>query len=363
MAVPRNRWASTKADLACSTQTEETMISSLQWRAAALLVLGVIASTALPPALAQTYPTKPVQLVVAFPPGGVGDIVARAVSDKLARALGQPVNVENRPGSAGLIGTQSVMRAAPDGYTLLAGQTTEIVVNRALGAELPGEPEKPLKPIALFAVMPLVLAVPAGAPYASPDDLIKAAGASRRGLSFGSGGPGTPGHLAAELLRARTKSRFTHVPFDGGGPALEGLLQQRVDFYFPVLVTAMPQIKSGQLKALAITSGKRSPVLPDVPTLAEAGVKDIEVTHWVGLFAPGETPSDIADKLNQAVTQALSDPEVKERLASSGAEITPMSAEQFAKFLQSETDKYTTLIRTEFCSNLWYGGCGGFDWR
>src|SRR3954465_8539905 len=133
MAVPRNRRASTKADLACSTKTEETMISSLQWRAAALLVLGVIASTALPPALAQTYPTKPVQLVVAFPPGGVRDIVSRAVSDKLARALGQPVNVENRPGSAGLIGTQSVMRAAPDGYTLLSDQTTEIVVNRALG--------------------------------------------------------------------------------------------------------------------------------------------------------------------------------------------------------------------------------------
>jgi tripartite-type tricarboxylate transporter receptor subunit TctC len=344
-------------------KTEETMISSLQWRAAALLVFGVIASATMPPASAQTYPTKPVQLVVAFPPGGVGDIVARAVSDKLARALGQPVNVENRAGSAGLIGTQSVRRAAPDGYTLLAGQTTEIVVNRTLGAELPGEPEKPLKPIALFAVMPLVLAVPAGAPYASPDDLVKAAGASRRGLSFASGGPGTPGHLAAELLRARTKSKFSHVPFDGGGPALEGLLQQRVDFYFPVLVTAMPQIKSGQLKALAITSAKRSPVLPDVPTLAEAGVKDIEVAHWVGLFAPGETPGDIADKLNQAVNQALSDPEVKERLASSGAEITPMSAEQFAKFLQSETDKYTTLIRTEFCSNLWYGGCGGFDWR
>jgi len=315
------------------------------------------------PASAQTYPTKPVQVVVAFPPGGVGDIVARAVSDKLARALGQPVTVENRPGSAGLIGTQSVMRAAPDGYTLLAGQTTEIVVNKVLGAELPGAPEKPLKPIALFAVMPLVLAVPAGSPYSSPDDLAKAAGESRRGLSFASGGPGTPGHLAAELLRARTKARFTHVPFDGGGPALEGLLQQRVDFYFPVLVTAMPQIKSGQIKPLAITSAKRSPVLPDVPTLAEAGVRDVEVTHWVGLFAPGDTPSDIAGKLNQAANQALSDPEVKQRLADSGAEMTPMSADQFAGFLETETDKYTNLIRAEFCSNLWYGGCGGFDWR
>ena len=188
------------------------MVNFFQWHAAALLVLGAIVGATMPPASAQTYPTKPVQLVVAFPPGGVGDIVARAVSDKLARALGQPVNIENRPGSAGLIGTQSVMRAAPDGYTLLAGQTTETVVNRALGAELPGEPEKPLKPVALFAVMPLVLAVPAGAPYASPDDLVKAAGASRRGLSFASGGPGTPGHLAAELLRARTKSRFTTCP-------------------------------------------------------------------------------------------------------------------------------------------------------
>src|SRR3954453_3167413 len=179
----------------CDDHLSPGMISSLQWRAAALLVLGVIASTALPPALAQTYPTKPVQLVVAFQPGGVGDLVARAVSDKLARALGQPVNVENRPRSAGLIGTQSVMGAAPDGYTLLAGQTTEIVVNGALGAELPGEPEKPLKPIALFAVMPLALAVPAGAPYASPDDLVKAAGASRRGLSFASGDQERPGTL------------------------------------------------------------------------------------------------------------------------------------------------------------------------
>ena len=334
-----------EVDVACLIKTEDIMMRSLRSCAAALFAFGVVASTIVPPASAQTYPTKPVQLVVAFPPGGVGDIVARAVSDKLARALGQPVNVENRPGSAGLVGTQSVMRAAPDGYTLLAGQTTEIVVNKILEAELPGEPEKPLKPIALFAVMPLVLAVPAGTPYASPDDLVKAAGATRHGLSFVSGGQGTPGHLAAELLRTKTKSRFTHVPFDGGGPALEALLQQRADFYFPVLVTAMPQIKSGHLKALAITSGKRSPVLPDVPTLAEAGVKGIEVTHWVGLFAPGDTPSDIADKLNWAVNEVLSNPEVKERLTSSGAEITPMSAKQFGTFLQSETDKYTTLVR------------------
>jgi tripartite-type tricarboxylate transporter receptor subunit TctC len=320
------------------------MMSCSRWSAAVLLALGVVAGAVAPPAAAQTYPAKPVQLVVAFPPGGVGDIVARAVSDKLAGAIGQPVNVENRPGSAGLMGTEGVMRAAPDGYTLLAGQTTEIVVNKIVGAEPPGESEKPLKPIALFAVMPLVLTVRADAPYASVDDLVKAAAASPRGLSFASGGPGTPGHLAAELLRTKTKGRFVHVPFDGGGPALEGLLEQRVDFHFPVLVTAMPEIRSGRLKALAITSAKRSPVLPHVPTLAEAGAKDIEVTHWVGLFAPGGTPSDVTEKLNRAANQALSDPEVKEQLTARGAEMTPISPEQFATFLETESDKYTTII-------------------
>jgi len=192
--------------------------------------------------------------------------------------------------------------------------------------------------------MPLVLTVRADAPYATVDDLVKAAAASPSGLSFASGGPGTPGHLAAELLRGRTRGRFVHVPFDGGGPALEGLLEKRVDFHFPVLVTAMPQIRSGRLKALAITSPNRSPVVPDVPTLAEAGAREIEVTHWVGLFAPGDTPGEVTDKLNRAVDQALSDPAVKEQLTGSGADITPMSPEQFGKFLEAETEKYTTLV-------------------
>ena len=223
------------------------------------------------------------------------------------------------------------------------------------------EPEKPLKPVAPFAVMPLVLAVPAGAPYASPDDLVKAAGASRRGLSFGSGGPGTPGHLAAELLRARTKSRFTHVPFDGGGPALEGLLQQRVDFYFPVLVTAMPQIKSGQLEGARHHVGEAIPG-PAGRAHARGGRREGyrgDALGWA-IRASGRTPNDIADRLNQAVNQVLSDPEVKERLASSGAEITPMSAEQFAKFLQSETVQvHDPDPNGSFASNLWYGGVAG----
>ena len=329
-------------------------------RSLAILSVGIVGLLAPCSAHAQAYPNRPVQLVVAFLPGGVGDIVARAVSDKLSAALGQPVTIENRPGSTGAAGTRSVVRAAPDGYTLLAGQTTEIVVNRALSDNLGYSPDKDLQPVAFIAEMPLALAVPSASPAATIDDLVKAARANPRGLLFGSGGPGTPGHLAAELLRYRTKTRLTHVPFEGGGPALEGLLNGRVDFYFPVLVTAMPQITSGQVKALAVTSAKRLPSLPNVPTLSEANIRDIDVSHWVGIFAPGGTPADVVAKLNKAVNDVLAQPDVKQRLVAQGADVRPMSVDQFSAFLKAETDKYAILIRQVMCSRLWYGGCGGF---
>jgi tripartite-type tricarboxylate transporter receptor subunit TctC len=311
-------------------------------------------------AVGQQYPSRPVQMVVAFPPGGVGDLVARFIADKLASALGQPVNIENRPGETGTIGTNSVIRSAPDGYTLLAGQTTEIIVNRVLAGELRYNPDSDLRPIALLAISPVVLTTQANAPYSSVDELVKAARETRRGLLFGSGGLGTPGHLAGELLRARTKARLSHVPFEGGGPALEALLNGRVDFYFPVLLTAMPQIASGQIKALTIASSKRSPTLSNIPTLAEAGIRDIDVNHWVGIFAPARTPDAVVARLNTSVRDVLAQPDVKERLRSSGADLTPMSVDEFRAFLKAETDKYTLLIRQEFCSRLWYGGCGGF---
>jgi len=311
-------------------------------------------------AYSQSYPNRPIQLVVAFLPGGVGDIVARAVSGKLSTALGQPVTIENRPGSTGTAGTRSVVRAAPDGYTLLVGQTTEIVVNRALSGDLGYSPDKDLQPVAFIAEMPLALAVPNASSAATVDDLVKAARANPRGLLFGSGGPGTPGHLAAELLRDRTKTRLTHVPFEGGGPALEGLLNGRVDFYFPVLVTAMPQITSGQVKALAVASAKRLPTLPNVPTLTEANIRSIDVSHWVGIFAPGGTLADVVAKLNKAVNDVLGQSDVRQQLVSQGADVRPMSVDEFTAFVRSETDKYAILIRQEMCSRLWYGGCRGF---
>jgi len=326
--------------------------------AAFALVLSIFCC--LGPAYPQFYPNRPIQLVVAFLPGGVGDIVAHAIADKLSAALGQPVTIENRPGSTGTAGTRSVVRTAADGYTLLVGQTTEIVVNRALSSDLGYSPDKDLQPVAFIAEMPLALATLASSPYASVDDLVKAARANPRGLLFGSGGTGTPGHLAGELMRARTRTRLTHVPFEGGGPALEGLLNGRVDFYFPVLVTAMPQITAGQVKALTVTSAKRLPNLPNVPTLAESNIKDIDVSHWVGIFAPGGTPGDVVAKLNKAVNDVLAQSDVKQQLTSQGADIRPMSTEQFSSFVKSETEKYAILVRQEMCARFWYGGCRGF---
>jgi tripartite-type tricarboxylate transporter receptor subunit TctC len=340
--------------------TGTPMRTALSWRttiiglAAAAWVAGAAA------AAAQTYPTRPLQLVVAFPAGGVGDIVARFVADRLTGVLGQPVNVVNRPGSSGTVGVQSVVRAAADGYTLLAGQTTEIVVNRSLAGDVGREPETHLKPVALVAVLPLVLAVPAGGPYATVEELLKGAAASPRGLSFASGSPGTPGHLAAELLRLRTKSRLSHVPYDGGAAALDALLKNRVDFYFPVLLTAKERLSNGQLKALAVSTAQRSAVLPDVPTLAEIGITDIDITHWIGIFAPGETPQAVVETLNRAINQVLADPSVVAYFRSNGAEVKPLTVAEFADYLKVETDRYARLIRREFCSNLWYGGCVGF---
>jgi len=329
------------------------------WRPAAM-ILAALAAAFASPCAAQTYPQRPVQLVVAFLPGGFGDIVARAIADKLSAALGQPVTVENRPGETGAIGVRSVARASPDGYTFLVGQTTEIVVNRVLFGDLGYDPDKDLRPVAFITESPLVLATQSSTPYATLDDLLKAARANPRGLLFGSGGPGTPGHLAGELLRYRAKTRLTHVPFEGGGPALEGLLNGRVDFYFPVLVTAMPDITAGRIKALAVTSQRRAPTLPTVPTLAESLVNDINVSHWAGIFAPGRTPTDVVEKLNKAVNDILAQPEVKQRLVGQGADVRAMSTEQFSAFVRSETDKYSSLIREEMCARFWYGGCSGF---
>jgi tripartite-type tricarboxylate transporter receptor subunit TctC len=331
------------------------------WSKGAILAMTcAIVGATTTPGRAQDYSIGPIALVVGNPAGGAGDIVASAISEKLAQALGQPVKIEYRPGASGALGARSVAHAGPDGRTLLLGQTTEIVINRALAREIGYDPESDFLPVALLAVMPLALIVPKNAPYSTIDELVKASRSSSRGLSFASTGAGTPGHLAGELLRIRTGARLTHVPFDGGAQALNAVLTNRVDFHFQALPTAMPEVQAGKLKILALSSARRSPAVPDVPTVEQSRIKDFDVSLWAGIFVPSRTPNGIVTRLNREIDGVLAQPDTKETLTRAGAELRPMSAIEFLAFVRSEADRYDLFIKQEFCSRLLYGGCGGF---
>ena len=325
------------------------------------LVVGLAALSVSPVRAQQAYPSRPVQLVVAFEPGGSGDLVAGLLAQGLPSALGQPVAVEHRPGASGAVGTRSVARAVPDGHTLLIGQLTEIAVDPVLNKDVGYDPERDLQPVALAAIIPRALVVQNTAPYASVAELLRASRSSRRGLLFASGGAGTTGHLAAELLRLRTQSRLVHVPFEGAGPAMRDLLEGRVDFYFAPLAVAMPNVRSGQLKILAVSSARCSLAVPNVPTVAEAtGIRNFDISAWVGIFAPRGTPREVVARLNRDINQILARPEVRERLVGDGADPAPMSVEQFGDFVRSEIRRNTELLREKFCSRLLFGGCAGF---
>ena len=297
------------------------------------------------PAWSQAYPSRPIQLIVAYAAGGTGDIVARSVSDKLAIALGQSVVVENRAGASGAIGTHSVTTAAPDGYTLLVGQTGEIAVNQHWLKGLNYDPDKDLVPIALAAVVPLALVVPSKAPYSTLPEFLAALKAKPK-MTFASAGIGTPGHFAGELLKLKFDENLAHVPYKGAGPALNDLIGNHVDFYFPGFPAALPHVKGGTVKMLALSSAKRSPAAPDVPTVAEVtGIQDYDFTLWAGFFAPRGTPQAVIDKLNKEINAVIVQPDVKERLETAGAIVTPMSVAQFKEFVQRESSKYLRVIQ------------------
>jgi tripartite-type tricarboxylate transporter receptor subunit TctC len=296
------------------------------------------------PARAQSYPSRTVHLVVAYAPGGTGDIVARLISDRLAAALGQPVVVENRPGASGSIGTQSVVSAAPDGHMLLVGQTAEVAINQNWIKGLAYDPEKDLQPVALATTVPLALVIPAAAPYATLPDMLK--DSARKELTFASSGTGTPGHFAGELLKLRTKTNMTHVPYKGAGPALNDLLGGHVDFFFSGFPAAVAQVKAEKLKLLAVSTARRSPAAPDVPTVAEAsGIADFDLSLWQGIFAPRGTPKDVVTRLNAEINTIVTQPDFRARLRDEGADVTPMTVEQFTAFVQAESRKYLTIIQ------------------
>ena len=298
------------------------------------------------PAWPDSYPSRPIHLIVNFAPGGTGDIVARLIGAKLQNNLGQSVIVENRPGAGGTLGARDVANATPDGTMLTVAQTPEIAINPFFMKGAGYDPLKDLQPIALAGVVPLALVVPASAPYSTMADFVKYLRTTDQAVTFASAGVGTPGHLAGEYLKLKLNNKMTHVPYKGAGPALNDVVGGQVDFYFPGFPAAMPLTQGGKVKLLAVSSAKRAPAAPDIPTVAEAtGIANFDFTLWVGFFGPHGLAPDVADKLNSEINKILLEPDIKSRLENDGAQISPLSIPQFTAFVQREIDKYKEIIK------------------
>lgn len=302
-------------------------------------------------AYAQAYPNKPIKLVVPFAAAGTTDILARAVGAELTKAFGQQVIIDNRPGAGGNIGTELVAKSAPDGYTLLMGTVGTHGINQALYPKLPYDPIKDFAPVTLVASVPNVLVL--NTAFAEKNKItdvksfIAYAKAHPGKLNMASSGNGTSIHLAGELFKSQTKTFMVHIPYRGSSPAITDLIAGQADLMFDNLPASMPFIKTGKLRALAVTSSKPSPALPDVPTIAKTGgeLANYEASSWFGILAPAGTPKDIVDKLQQEIAKALASPAVKEKLVAQGAEPVGNTPEQFAAHIQGETKKWAKVVK------------------
>jgi tripartite-type tricarboxylate transporter receptor subunit TctC len=306
--------------------------------AAALLAVGL-------PVQAQTYPSKPVKLVVPFPPGGSLDIAGRLLAQKLSEAWGQSVVVENKPGAGGNIGADFVAKSPADGYTILMGALSTHAVNPSLYKSMPYDAVKDFAPISLIAITPNVLVVNPAVPVSTAKEFVAYAKANPGKLAFGSGSNGSAGHLAGELFKVETGTDAVHVPFKGGAPATQALMAGDTQFMFDNLANAMAQVKAGRIKALAVTTAERSKLAPDLPTMAEAGLPGFDISTWYGLFAPAGTPPAVIAKWNADVTKILNSPDVRAKLQADGAEPSPNTPEQFAQFIARELAKYARIIK------------------
>jgi tripartite-type tricarboxylate transporter receptor subunit TctC len=314
-------------------------------RIGAYLALALLASTPATLVLAQAYPTKAVKMVVPFPPGGSLDNAGRLIAQRLSDMWGQTVVVENRPGAGGNIGADIVAKSPADGYTILLGALSTHAVNPSLYKSMPYDAAKDFAPITLIAVTPNVLVVNASSPVNNVKEFIAYAKANPGKLAFGSGSNGSAGHLAGELFKVETGTDAVHVPFKGGAPATQALLAGDTQFMFDNLANAMAQVKAGKLKALAVTTAERSKLVPDLPTLAEAGLPGFDISTWYGFFAPAGTPPAIVAKWNADVTKILNSPDVRAKLMADGAEPSPNTPEQFAQMIARELAKYARIVK------------------
>lgn len=309
---------------------------------AVVLGAGLLGGTS---ALAQAYPTKPVTIIVPFAAGGTTDILARIIGQALTAELGQSVVVDNRAGAGGNIGGQAAAKAAPDGHTLFMGTVGTHAINASLYKKMPFDPVKDFAPLTRVANVPNLLVANPAQPYKSVKDLIAYAKANPGKVNFGSSGNGSSIHLSGELFKSLAKVDMQHVPYKGSAPAVTDLLGNQIGIMFDNMPSAIQHVRSGSLVPLAVTTAKRSPELPNVPTIAEAGVPGYEATSWFGMFAPAGTPAPVLAKLNAAIVKLLAQPDVKKKINEQGAEVYSETPEQFAAFIQAESVKWGKVVK------------------
>ncbi|MBR1199660.1 tripartite tricarboxylate transporter substrate binding protein [Bradyrhizobium sp. AUGA SZCCT0240] len=293
---------------------------------------------------AQDFPTKPIKLIVPFPPGGPNDIIARVVGQRMSELVKQPIVIENRSGQAGVLGTDAVAKAAPDGYTIAITSASSLVINPSL-EKMPYDVRKDLAPVTLVVTVPEMLVVASNVPANNMAELIALAKAQPGKLNFASAGVGGLPHLAGELFKLTAKLDIVHVPYRGAAPAINDLLGQQVQMTFLDLPVILPHIKAGSLKPIALGAPTRAPTAPDVPTTAEVGMPDLLIENWYGMIAPGGTPEKIITELNRIANEAMADPSVKAKLADQGLTVAGDSPEHFRGFIDSEIKKWSKVIK------------------
>lgn len=292
-----------------------------------------------------TYPDKPIKLIVPFAPGGVTDTSGRLIAEALAKRLGQPVVVENKAGASGNIGTQGVINAAPDGYTLVLGFDGTMVINPHVFNPAPFDPLKDLAPVGKIGDAILILVAHPGVPYKTVQELIAFSKKEAKGVSYGTSGIGGTPHIAGELLNQQTGSNLVHVPYKGGGQAMSDALGGNIPLVYTAVAGAHQYVKTGKLNAIAVSSAKRSSSLPDVPTFIESGVAGFEVSSWVGILAPAQTPRAVVDRLNRELNAVLASPEIVEKLAILGITATPGTPDAFGTQIKADLAKYGKVVK------------------
>lgn len=312
--------------------------------AAATLVAGATLGVHAP-ASAQAYPSRPIKLIVPFPAGGGTDLIAREVANKVAVANGWSIIIDNKPGSGGNLGVDAAAKSPADGYTLVLGQTSNLAINPTLYAKLPYNPEKDLTPIVTVASAPLVLVVATDSPYKTLADVLAAAKAKPESLNYASSGSGTVAHLATELFQKTAAVKFTHVPYKGAAQGSTDLIGGQIQMYMSSVPTLIGFVKNGKMRAIAVTSLKRTADMPSVPTIAESGFKGFEAVTWFGVAGPAGLPKDVVAKLNGAFNKALQDPDVRKKLAGQGADALGGTPEQFAKLIHDDIGRWGQIVK------------------